>query len=52
MTVLADFFKEDSVFIAYGPEKYSMDDFDLDNDGEYQELLLSIDAFIATIDEL
>ncbi|NP_001161528.1 doublecortin-like protein kinase [Saccoglossus kowalevskii] len=28
---LQDFFKEDDVFIAYGPEKYSHDDFDLDN---------------------
>lgn len=30
---LADFFKNDDIFIAYGPEKYSHDDFDLDSDG-------------------
>uniref|UniRef100_T1IPD7 Serine/threonine-protein kinase DCLK2 n=1 Tax=Strigamia maritima TaxID=126957 RepID=T1IPD7_STRMM len=29
---LADFFNDDSIFIAYGPEKYSHDDFDLDSD--------------------
>ncbi|CAH1778060.1 unnamed protein product [Owenia fusiformis] len=28
---LPDFFKDDNVFIAYGPEKYSLDDFDLDD---------------------
>ncbi|GAB6027266.1 Serine/threonine-protein kinase dclk1 [Chamberlinius hualienensis] len=29
---LADLFNEDDIFIAYGPEKYSHDDFDLDSD--------------------
>lgn len=32
VTCLADFFKEDDIFIAYGPEKYSHDDFDLDSE--------------------
>ncbi|XP_070552659.1 serine/threonine-protein kinase DCLK1-like [Ptychodera flava] len=32
VTCLQDFFKEEDVFIAYGPEKYSHDDFDLDNE--------------------
>ncbi|XP_076359550.1 serine/threonine-protein kinase DCLK1-like isoform X1 [Tachypleus tridentatus] len=29
---LADFFGEEEIFIAYGPEKYSHDDFDLDSE--------------------
>lgn len=29
---LADFFGDEDVFIAYGPEKYSHDDFDLDSE--------------------
>lgn len=32
VTELVDFFKDDDIFIAYGPEKYSHDDFDLDSD--------------------
>ncbi|XP_077984974.1 serine/threonine-protein kinase DCLK1-like isoform X2 [Glandiceps talaboti] len=32
VTCLQDFFKDDDVFIAYGPEKYSHDDFDLDTE--------------------
>lgn len=31
---LIDFFSEEDIFIAYGPEKYSHDDFDLDSEGK------------------
>ncbi|OWF52900.1 serine/threonine-protein kinase DCLK1-like isoform X2 [Mizuhopecten yessoensis] len=31
VTNLYDFFQDDSVFIAYGPERFSADDFDLDD---------------------
>ncbi|XP_035204526.1 neuronal migration protein doublecortin-like [Stegodyphus dumicola] len=30
---LIDFFSSEDIFIAYGPEKYSHDDFDLDSEG-------------------
>jgi hypothetical protein len=30
---LADFFSDDEVFIAYGLEKYSHEDLDLDSEG-------------------
>lgn len=33
VTTLKDFFQDDDVFIAYGPEKFSHDDFDLVDDG-------------------
>ena len=36
VTSLADFFKDDNVFIAYGQERYALDDFDLDGNGKYQ----------------
>ncbi|KAF8785151.1 Serine/threonine-protein kinase DCLK1 like protein [Argiope bruennichi] len=35
---LIDFFSEEDIFIAYGPEKYSHDDFDLDSE-EYKYLM-------------
>ena len=31
---LADFFKEETIFVAYGPERYFTDDFDLDDNGK------------------
>ncbi|XP_060064382.1 serine/threonine-protein kinase DCLK1-like [Ylistrum balloti] len=34
VTNLYDFFQDDSVFIAYGPERFSADDFDLDDNGK------------------
>ena len=34
VTVLQDFFKEDDVFIAYGQERFSHDDFDLADEGK------------------
>ncbi|XP_042901484.1 serine/threonine-protein kinase DCLK1 [Parasteatoda tepidariorum] len=38
ITSLIDFFSEEDIFIAYGPEKYSHDDFDLDSE-EHKYLL-------------
>ncbi|XP_019621245.1 PREDICTED: serine/threonine-protein kinase DCLK1-like isoform X1 [Branchiostoma belcheri] len=32
VTCLQDFFEDDDIFVAYGPEKYSSDDFDLEGD--------------------
>lgn len=34
VTNLYDFFQDDSVFVAYGPERFSADDFDLDDNGK------------------
>lgn len=31
---LRDFFYDDDIFIAYGPERLSHDDFDLDSEGQ------------------
>ena len=35
---LRDFFCDDSTFIAYGNERYAMDDFEMDNNGECRRL--------------
>lgn len=34
VTCLRDFFGDDTVFVAYGNEKYSLDDFDVDENGK------------------
>lgn len=30
---LADFFQDETIFVAYGPERYYNDDFNLDENG-------------------
>jgi len=37
---LADFFSDEEVFIAYGLEKHSQEDFDLDSEGIYISLFI------------
>lgn len=34
VTTLQDYFGEDHIFIAYGPEKHHLDDFTLDSEGK------------------
>lgn len=46
VTTLADFFTGDTVFIAYGSEKYSRDDFDLD---EGEKKLIGQKSFDPTV---
>ena len=36
MTTLRDFFGDETTFIAYGNERYAMDDFEMDNNGKHQ----------------
>lgn len=31
---LADFFQDETIFVAYGPERYYNDDFNLDENGK------------------
>ena len=37
VTSLADFFHDDSIFIAYGQERLTADDFDLADSGEFMK---------------
>ena len=39
---LADFFQDETIFVAYGPERYYADDFDLDENGELKHWLLAV----------
>ena len=35
VTCLQEFFTDETTFLAYGAEKYSLDDFDLDDNGSF-----------------
>lgn len=45
MTSLQDYFGDDHIFIAYGPEKHHLDDFNLDVEGEFLLLLFILRVY-------